>query len=169
VAVIHSVTFGLTAATLAAALTISEPSPAPTATRSRLEDVRTALPAARTNFVNAIKVGDAQAVANMFSSDAVIVGYDNAVTTGRVEIALSWARIFQVAQVDETLDSDKVVLDEDMAVDMGAIRIAARVSGQPPLDVVGRYLIVWELSDGSWKLRRFAYTADDPVAQSRTD
>ena len=160
----------LLVAAWAAAVMAQGPSPGPTAPRSRaVDEARLAIQTSRTAYMNAIKGGDVQALANMLAPDAVMVSYDNAIASGRAEIGVNWAKAFQMAQIDEALDSDHVQVDADTAVDMGTIRITVRAPGQPPTNVVGKYVIVWQLMEGAWKLRRFACTADKSSPQSMTD
>jgi ketosteroid isomerase-like protein len=120
---------------------------------------------ARAAFVDAIRVGDIDALADLYDVGArLIVPGAGAPVRGRAEVAAYWRAGIESGVAALTLDPEEVECLPDVACEVGryALRIAAD-DGIPVVDR-GRYLLVYRFHLGRWT-RAAEMFAPDPSAR----
>lgn len=129
-----------------------------TAASASNEDVTASIAKLRDAWVDAAKKKDAAAVASMYTDDAVLVGADAPLTTGRAAIQEAWSKFFPIL-TDLTVTSEKTESSGDLAYDYGSFTQHLSPPNAKPLETAGYYLVVFKKqSDGSWKIARHLST-----------
>jgi uncharacterized protein (TIGR02246 family) len=115
-----------------------------------------AIEKANSDFVGAMKTGDATLIAAPYTDDAVFVGIDGACTRGRAEIEKMYRARFERSGLAKStrIDSRRLVVDGNLAYESGYGEIGRLREGKLVVDG-GRFLTVWQRQrDGEWKILR---------------
>jgi uncharacterized protein (TIGR02246 family) len=126
------------------------------AVRSEDSKLHRAIEKANSEFIAAMKTGDAAVIAAPYTDDAVFVGFDGTCTKGRTEIEKMYrARFASGGLASSTkIDSKKLVVDGELAYESGYGEIASLKDGKLSVNG-GRFLTVWQRqADGEWKILR---------------
>lgn len=118
-----------------------------------------------TAFSQAYARGDAAAVADLYTDDAVQVAPDGTVRKGHDAIqAETEAAIGQMGTPDVTITRQTLDASGDIAYSTGHYEITGQVEGQAqPLHVEGQYLVVLKrAADGTWKIAAHAWNESAP-------
>jgi uncharacterized protein (TIGR02246 family) len=111
---------------------------------------------ANSDYVGAMKTGDAAAIAAPYTDDAVFVGIDGACTRGRAEIEKMYRARFERSGLAKStrINSRRVVVDGNLAYESGSGEIGRLREGKLSTDSA-RFLTVWQRqADGEWKILR---------------
>ena len=111
---------------------------------------------ANSDWLSAMKTGDAATIAAPYAEDGIFVGADGVCTKGRSEIEKLYLTRFQKAGVAAStkIDSRNVTVDGDLAYESGYGEIGFNKDGKTTTGG-GRYLTVWQRqADGDWKIIR---------------
>ena len=111
---------------------------------------------ANSDYVEAMKTGDAAAIAAPYTDDAVFVGIDGACTRGRAEIEKMYRARFERSGLAKStrINSRRVVVDGNLAYESGSGEIGRLREGKLSTDSA-RFLTVWQRQgDGQWKILR---------------
>ena len=148
--------FRLTALPIAAAVLLVFAAAETGAARSGDPKLDRAIERANSDFVEAMKTGDAAAIAAPYADDAVFVGIDGACTRGRAEIEKMYRARFERSGLAKStrIDSRNLVVDGNLAYESGYGEIGRIREGKLVVDG-GRFLTVWQRQpDGEWKILR---------------
>lgn len=108
-------------------------------------------------FEQAIKAGDAKAVANLYTADAMIFPPGAPTATGRDAIKAYWA-----AGVAGGVAGVDLVTDEATRLGGDIIEVGRySITGADGAAIgAGKYMVHWKNSDGAWRLYRDIWNAD---------
>jgi uncharacterized protein (TIGR02246 family) len=115
-----------------------------------------AIAKANSDYVEAMKTGDAAAIAAPYIDDAVFVGIDGGCTRGQAEIEKMYRARFERSGLAKSarIDSRRLVVDGNLAYESGYGEIGRLREGKLVVDG-GRFLTVWQRQpDGEWKILR---------------
>jgi uncharacterized protein (TIGR02246 family) len=115
-----------------------------------------AIAKANSDYVDAMKTGDAAAIAAPYTDDAVFVGIDGACTRGRAEIEKMYRARFERSGLAKStrIDSRRLVVDGNLAYESGYGEIGRLREAKLVVDG-GRFLTVWQRQPGGeWKILR---------------
>lgn len=115
--------------------------------------MQSSVEAARAAYATAMKNGDANAVANLFTPDAVLVEATSAGTvTGQRAVARFYENLFKRAKVlDVIIQPDSLQQDGNIATETSRHIVTLQPTTGEPLARTLRHLTVWkQQSDGSW-------------------
>jgi len=139
----------LTALALAA-LTMS--CGAPDRTPPDPEADRLAIAEASRAFSAAVVAGDTAALGALYTADAVLMPPTRNIE-GNEAIRRYFAPGDSRTQVGHELTSDRLLIEGDLAIDMGTWSSTTQREGEEPRTASERYLVVWRRqADGSWKI-----------------
>jgi uncharacterized protein (TIGR02246 family) len=141
----------------------SEPSATATAEQDRIGINKT-----RSEYVTAWKAGDADQLAILYTTDAVVLYPHQPAVVGRSAILAYFKSFFaEFAQEDFDLTSAEIEIAGPWAFDRGTFRWrGVPRAGGDPVDDHGKYLVVLQKQpDGSWKVARDMDNSDRPLAQ----
>jgi uncharacterized protein (TIGR02246 family) len=115
-----------------------------------------AIEKANSEFIVAMKTGDAATIAAPYTENASFITIDGACIQGRTEIEKMYRdRFARIGQVSSTkINSKKLVVDGDLAYESGYGEIGVLKDGKLSING-GRFLTVWQRqADGDWKILR---------------
>ena len=140
------------------------PPPPPGPVRDAPEDIA-ALNAVRAGFIAAYKAGDAQAIANLYTEDAISEPNNQATLEGRQAIVDSLTSMFELVSVNVDLVPDETTTLGEVGLDRGhyTVVVTPKAEDATPTTAEGRYLVVLvKMPDGSWKVARDIDNAGAP-------
>jgi len=118
-----------------------------------IAQVRAAIEAGNIKFGEAVRKGDAAAIAALYSEDATILPPDSAMIKGRQAIQASWNGSLQMGIKDAVLTTIEVSGAGDYAYEIGKVLLTIQPAGQAALQQTAKYVVVWKkAASGSWQL-----------------
>jgi uncharacterized protein (TIGR02246 family) len=111
---------------------------------------------ANSEFLTAVKTGDAATIAAPHADNGVFVLPDGTCVQGRAEIEKMYRTRFEQSGPPNStkLDSKNVILDGDIAYESGNAEVIVIKKGKP-VTRTSRYLTIWQRAgDGEWKIVR---------------
>jgi len=115
-----------------------------------------AIEKANSEFVTAMKTGDAATIAAPYTEDASFITIDGACIQGRSAIEKMYRDRFARAGLASStkIDSKKLIVDNDLAYESGYGEIGVLKDGKLSING-GRFLTVWQRqANGDWKILR---------------
>lgn len=115
-----------------------------------------AIEKANSEFIVAMKTGDAATIAAPYAEDASFITFDGACIQGRTEIEKMYRdRFTRSGPAHSTkINSKKLVVDGDLAYESGYAEIGLLKDGKLSVNG-GRFLTVWQRqANGDWKILR---------------
>jgi len=137
----------------------------PSASSDALAETRASIEATNARFSEAMKRGDPEAVAQLFSEDGeAIPPGGKAFFSGRQGLRDYYAgRMRGTRFLDVVLTTVSVEASGDLAWETGTNRLTVQAGDAPPVTWTGRYLAVWKRqADGRWLIRVDAVIPDPP-------
>jgi uncharacterized protein (TIGR02246 family) len=131
-------------------------SPAPAAPVADAPADIAAVNAARAAFMAGYEAGDAAAIGNLYTTDAVSESNNQPTLEGRDAIVASLKGMFEQVSVKATLVPDETKTLGTLGIDRGHYSVTATPkAGAPPITSEGRYLVVYRKdADGAWRAWR---------------
>ncbi len=117
-------------------------------------------------YVAAVLKGDAAAVARVFREDGVEMPTCAPRAAGRAAVEAYYRHLFEGPGkiVGFTLDHAETHVEGNLAYITGASKqTISRGPAAPPLEVVGKYLVVLKRTGGDWKVAYAIYNGDQPM------
>jgi uncharacterized protein (TIGR02246 family) len=127
------------------------------------DDIRARIDAANAELMAALKRGDAAAIADAYTADAVIAPPHNDFVSGASAVRQLWDGFVAMGLRDLKLETAELEAHGDLAIEMGRYTLKA------PEGLVldrGKYLVVWKNERGRWKLRRDIWTTSQPAPKT---
>lgn len=119
-----------------------------------IAQVRAAIEAGNLKFGEAVRKGDAAAIAALYSEDATVLPPDSAMIKGRQAIQASWTHSLQMGIKDAVLTTVEVSGAGDYAYEIGKVLLTIQPAGQAALQQTAKYVVVWKkAASGSWQLQ----------------
>ena len=146
----------LAAATLAAACAPPPPPAAPAEPALNAPADIAALNASREAFMTAYEAGDAAAIGNLYTNDAISESNNQPSLKGRDAIVASLKGMFEQVSVKTVLTAEDTKTLGGVGVDTGRYAvIVTPKAGAVPSTNEGRYMVVYvKESDGQWRVWR---------------
>ena len=127
-----------------------------------LAEDRAAIAEASRAFSAAFVAGDTATLGALYTDDAVLLP-PNRNVNGNEAIRGYFAPSAGRTQVGHTLTSESLLIDGDLAIDMGRWESTTQREGAEPRTSSERYLVVWQRQeDGSWKMSHDAWHWPQP-------
>ena len=122
---------------------------APLASTAQAQD-RATIEKLNETFVTALAKGDVTAVASMYAEDADLLPPDEQIVKGRAAIQSFWTKAAEGVGAFKLITVDVKPLVSDAAREVGTFWL--KTKDQPPQEVSGKYVVVWQRVGGEWKL-----------------
>lgn len=97
--------------------------------------------------------GDAAAMANLYTSDAVIFPERSERITGREAITGHWKLKPGSRVTRHVVTPTRIVVDGEHAYDYGIFEVAGERDGTAWGPFRGKYVVVWRREKGSWRMQ----------------
>jgi len=115
--------------------------------------VRQTIEEGNLKFGEAIRQGDAAAIAAAYTEDATLLPPNSDMIQGMAGIMEFWNAAIQMGVTDAALTTVDVMGADGLAYEIGKYAMTIQPEGQEPVEDMGKYVVVWKLqADGSWKL-----------------
>ncbi|MFB0517971.1 MAG: SgcJ/EcaC family oxidoreductase [Acidobacteriota bacterium] len=118
-----------------------------------IAQVRQAIEEANLKFGEAMRQGDAAALAALYTEDTVLLPPNSEMIRGKQGVEEFWQAAIQMGVQDAILTTVDVMGAGELAYGIGKYTLTIQPEGQEPVEDMGKYVEVWKLqADGSWKL-----------------
>jgi uncharacterized protein (TIGR02246 family) len=124
------------------------------------DDIGKRIAAANGKFIAAFKNGDAGAMANAYTADAMLAPPHSDFVHGTEEITRFWQGAITSGLRDIALETADIEAHRDLAIETGRYTLRSPDGG---IVDRGKYLVVWKNDRGTWKLRRDIWTTSQPL------
>jgi len=131
-----------------------------------VDQVRKAIEEANLKFGEAVREGDATALADLYTEDATLLPPDSDMIQGKQGIEAFWNGGLKMGIKDAVLTTVDVSGSGDLAYEIGKFTLTVQPEGQEPIEQKGKYVVVWkQTDDGSWKLHVDIFNSSMPAQQ----
>ena len=118
-----------------------------------LAQVRLMIEEANKNFGEAVRSGDASALASLYTEDARLLPPNSEMITGKDGIEAFWGGGLQMGIKDAILTTVDLFGMADLVCEIGNYNLTIQLEGQDPMADNGKYIVIWKKADdGTWKL-----------------
>lgn len=118
-----------------------------------LAQVRQSIEASNLRFGEAVRQGDAAALAALYTDDARLLPPNSEMIQGKDGVQAFWTGGLQMGIKDAVLTTLDVVGMGDAVCEIGQYALTIQPEGQGAIGDKGKYLVVWKkAADGAWKL-----------------
>lgn len=127
-----------------------------------LAAARAAIEAVNTEFGNFVAKGDSAGIASLYTSDAKLMGSNMPAVSGKTNIESAFGGMLAMGIGSATLTTTEVWGTEALVSEEGTYSLSDK-SGKE-IDK-GKYIVLWKMEDGKWKLFRDCFNSDLPPAK----
>ncbi|HEV8335449.1 MAG TPA: SgcJ/EcaC family oxidoreductase [Candidatus Polarisedimenticolia bacterium] len=120
----------------------------------RTQEAKAAIEKVNVAFTRAFERGDAAALAEMYTVDAIVFPPDKEMIKGRDAIGEFWKATRDGGVTSATLTTLDVGRSGDLAYEVGTASLTIQSTGREPTTANAKYVVVWKRAAGSWKLHR---------------
>ena len=118
-----------------------------------LAQVQQAIEEANAKFGEAIRAGDAAALAALYAEDARLLPPNREMIRGREGVEAFWAGGMQMGIKDVVLTTMEVMIMGDMVCEIGRADVTIQPEGMETIQDNGKYVVIWKKTpDGAWQL-----------------
>lgn len=118
-----------------------------------VEKVRMAIEDGGLKFMEAVRQGDAAALAALYTEDATLLPPESEMIKGKQGIEEFWNALIQMGLKDAVFTKVDVFGSGDLAYEIGKATITIQPEGQEPIEKKSKYVVVWkQTADGSWRM-----------------
>ncbi len=106
-------------------------------------------------FEAAVRKGDIDGMAALYTPGAMVLPPDGPVVKGRENIKQLWGTVVsQMGLKDVKLETLDLQIAGDTAYEVGEATLSLEPKGGKPTTAVAKYVVVWRKVDGQWRLHR---------------
>ncbi len=110
------------------------------------------------SFIAAFQKGDTAAIGQMYTEDAYLLPSGGEMVKGRAAIQAFWTKAAEGISDFKLTTVDVKPLGNDSAREVGTFTL--KTKGQPPQEVAGKYVVVWQKVGGDWRLATDIWNTD---------
>jgi ketosteroid isomerase-like protein len=116
--------------------------------------------AADTNrqFMTAFERQDAAAIAELYTETGRLLPPNSETLTGKSAIAAFWKGAMDMGIATVVLSTQEFEVQGETAIEIGKYDLAGK---EGPMDS-GKYVVIWRMEGGSWKLHRDIWNSSMP-------
>ena len=115
-------------------------------------EVRAAIEARNAAFGEAVRAGDAAAIAQHYTPDGAVLPPNAPAVTGTEALAAFWGEVLASGIGDAKLTAEEVTFTSgDFATEVGAAAFFAKDGAQAD---AGKYLVLWKKTEVGWRMHR---------------
>ena len=132
------------------------------AASAQAQDTRAAIEAQNKKFVQAVEKGEARAIANLYTVNAIVMPANSDSVKGREAIKAMFQGMLDAGVKGATLTATEVESFGITAIEAGVYTMKD-ASGKE-IDK-GKYIVIWKREGGQWKLHRDIFNSSLPPAK----
>lgn len=132
-------------------------------TQSASTEVRDAIAAANLKFMETFSKGDAAGMAALYTENGQILPPNSETVAGSQALQAFWQALMDMGIKEIKLESGEVEGHADTAFEVSTYTLRAEAG--KVLDK-GKYIVIWKLAQGQWKLHRDIFNSSMPAAES---
>lgn len=125
------------------------------------QTVREAIATMNRRFADAFASGNAEAIADLYTPDALLLPAASDFVSGHDSIVSFWRGAMAMGIAAVKLETMEIEALDGSAIEVGRYTLAT--AGGAVADQ-GKYLVVWHESDGGWRIHRDIWTTSQPPA-----
>jgi uncharacterized protein (TIGR02246 family) len=111
-------------------------------------------------FEEAVRKGDVDRLAHLYTTDAMALPPDGPVVKGRDAIKELWGGVIRdMALRDVTLQTLDLEVSGETACEVGEARLTLEPPSSQPATVTVKYVVAWKKAAGRWLLHRDIWNA----------
>jgi uncharacterized protein (TIGR02246 family) len=127
-----------------------------------LTTVRDKVIAGNKKFMAAFSQRDAAGVAKLYTKTGLLLPPGREAVSGRQDIQAFWQGAMDLGLAQAQLETIEVEVCRQTAIELGQYTLVMS-SGQ--IADAGKYVVIWKLEAGAWKLHRDIWNSSKPPAQ----
>ncbi|HEV8271222.1 MAG TPA: nuclear transport factor 2 family protein [Chitinophagaceae bacterium] len=164
------VIFSITSLFIACSSNTTEQSGTNTATEERaksfdLASVKKVIDSTNAVFGSMISKGDSVGLASLYTSDAKFMTPNMPTASGRNGVQSAFAGLFAAMGTPGlTLTANEVWGTEELVTEVGSYTMTDKTGKE--IDK-GKYIDLWKMEDGKWKIHRDIFNSDNPPAPTK--
>lgn len=125
-----------------------------------LDAVKKVIDSTNAVFGSMVSKGDSVGLASLYTSDAKFMMPNMPTTSGRSGVQTAWAGLFAAMGTPNlTLTANEVWGTEELITEVGSYTMTDKTGKE--IDK-GKYIDLWKMEDGKWKLHRDIFNSDNP-------
>ena len=129
-----------------------------------MAQVQQAIEEANIKFGEAVRLGDAAALAGLYTEDAKLLPPNSEMIQGREGIETFWGGGLQMGIQDVILTTVEVLGMGDVVCEIGTYDLTIQPEGMDAIKDIGKYVVIWKkTADGSWKLHVDIWNTNSPL------
>jgi ketosteroid isomerase-like protein len=117
-------------------------------------NLRKAIEANNKAFVESFNQGNAGAIAEMYTSDALLLPPNNPIIVGHQGIREFWQNLITAGLKAVRLETERVEACGDTAYEVGYYTLTIPTATGGTVTDQGKYIVVWKREGPKWKLAR---------------
>lgn len=129
-----------------------------------LAAARTSIEAVNAEFGALVAKSDSAGIANLYTSDAKVLGANMPAVSGKSGIQSAFKGMLDMGIAGAKLTTTDVWGTEDLVAEEGSYSLTAKDGKE--IDK-GKYIVLWKMEDGKWKLFRDCFNSDLPPAPAK--
>lgn len=130
-----------------------------------LDAVRKVIDSTNAVFGYMVGKGDSVGLASLYTSDAKIMMPNMPAASGRSGVQSAFARLFNAMGTPNlTLTANEVWGTEELVTEVGSYTMTDKAGKE--IDK-GKYIDLWKMEDGKWKLHSDIFNSDNPPPPSK--
>lgn len=125
--------------------------------------VEDSIRAVNARFEEAVLAGDAAAVGAFYTDDAILLAPGAPRVEGRPNVEAAFGQLMAgMRAFDLQTDRVEVADSGELAWEVGTYTLTVETPDGATIDDTGKYVVVWESVDGTWRLAVDAFNSDLP-------
>jgi uncharacterized protein (TIGR02246 family) len=129
-----------------------------------LSAAKTAIEAVNAEFGNFVSKSDSAGIANLYTNDAKLLGSNMPALSGKANIQSAFGGMLAMGIAGAKFTTTEVWGTEALVSEEGTYSLSDK-SGKE-IDK-GKYIVLWKMEDGKWKLHRDIWNSDNPPAPTK--
>ena len=126
-----------------------------------LTAARKSIEAANAEFGALVAKGDSAGIANLYANDAKMLGSNMPAVSGKANIQSAFNGMLSQGIAGAKLTTIDVWGTEALVAEEGSYSLSTKDGKE--IDK-GKYIVLWKMEDGKWKLFRDCFNSDNPPA-----
>jgi len=126
--------------------------------------IKTDIAAANEKFVAAFSRGDAAAIASLYGMDGQVLAPHNQAISGKEAIQVFWKGVMNMGVKAAKLETLEVDNYGDTTSELGKYSLQGEAGQEVD---TGKYVVIWKLEGGQWKLHRDIWNSSRPEPSSK--